>query len=100
MAGHNSDVLRESPLPAALARELELLCGDFERRLRRGERPRLEDYLHRFPAEAADTLRAELLTVEREWQATAGLPSAEQPANGPPGMTAFGTARGTYCCPR
>src|SRR5947209_19667891 len=86
VAGRNSDVLRESPLPVALARELDLLCDDFERRLRQGERPRLEDYLHRVPAEAADALRSELLTVEREWrcQAAAGLPSSEQPGDNSP----------------
>ena len=90
MAGRNSDVLRESPLPA-LARELDLLCDDFERRLRQGERPCLEDYLHRVPAEAVDTLRSKLLTVEREWrsQAAAGLP-LEQPGDSPPGPDARG----------
>jgi tetratricopeptide (TPR) repeat protein len=92
VAGHDSHVLRKSPLPAALARELDLLCDDFERRLRQGERPCLEDYLHRVPAEAADSLRSELLTVEREWrcQATASLPSAEQPGDSSPGPDAGG----------
>jgi tetratricopeptide (TPR) repeat protein/predicted Ser/Thr protein kinase len=61
-------------VPAALTRELELLCNEFDRRLRQGERPCLEDYMHRVPAVAADRLRSELMIVEREWlcQATAG----------------------------
>jgi tRNA A-37 threonylcarbamoyl transferase component Bud32 len=58
-------------LPADAARQVDLLCDEFEQQWRQGLRPRIEDYLIRGPVSASAILCEELLAVELEcrWQA-------------------------------
>jgi hypothetical protein len=60
-----------SALPLAVARQVDLLCDEYEVQRRQGGTPDLRALLARVPAEARHSLRVELAAVEAEfrWQA-------------------------------
>jgi hypothetical protein len=62
----------ETLLPAAVVRQVDLLCDEFERRWQQGARPGIEEFLARMPGPAGDVLREELLAVELECRCRAG----------------------------
>jgi serine/threonine protein kinase len=51
-------------LSVDLLRQVDLVCDDYERQLRQGQRPTLESLLSRTPEDVAQVLRAELALVE------------------------------------
>src|SRR5438105_3454321 len=65
-------VRRDTGLPVAVARQLDLLCDEFERCWQQGLQPRIEDYLPRAPESAREKLRDELLIVELQCRCQSG----------------------------
>jgi hypothetical protein len=68
-----------SPLPVDVARQIDLLCDEYERQRRQGAPPDLDSFLGQVPAAARDIVREELAAVEAEcrWQSGAAVPVEE-----------------------
>jgi eukaryotic-like serine/threonine-protein kinase len=68
------------PLPESLARQVDQLCDRFEAQCRKGERPRIEDYLGNLPEPARSVLECELVHLETYYRTVrAGTSTQEYP---------------------
>ena len=64
----------DQPVPVSQEEQLDGLCDEFERALKAGGRPRIEDYLARAPETARTLGLKELLGIELEVRQAAGEP--------------------------
>jgi len=78
--------IRPPPRDAvAAARRIDAICDELERALKRGESPRVEDFLERVAAEDRDLLLDELRALQEEYR-TGSVP---RPAKGPPPIPGY-----------
>src|SRR5690242_15790620 len=77
-AEQTCDHVPDFPRPLAEARQVDLLCDEFEQQWRQGARPSIDDFLARAPAEAAAVLRVRLPAIEQELCGGTGAANPEQ----------------------